>query len=79
MTAQTDEKLLNAMLKEALEKDIINLLSERLSITHREAMDVYYRSELSCQIDDGEQGLQYLNAAYLVDDLLENETALVEK
>ena len=77
MTGQTDEKLLDNMLKESLEKDIIDLLSERISITHREAMDVFYRSELSGQIDSGIYGIQYLDAVYLVDDLLENEAQLL--
>jgi len=75
MSVPTDEKLLEALLKEALEKDIIDLLSERTGITYREAMDAYYRSELSEQIDGGVYGIQYLDAAYLVDDLLENELA----
>jgi len=77
MIGRTDEKLLDAMLKESLEKDIINLLSERVSITHREAMDVYYRSELSGQINSGAYGIQYLDARYLVDDLIENEPGLI--
>jgi hypothetical protein len=59
-----------------LEKDIVSMLSERKGITIREAMDIYYRSELSRQIDNGTYGIQYLNATYLVDDLLENEPAL---
>jgi len=70
MIGQTDEKLLEAMLKESLEKDIISLLSERAGITQREAMDVFYRTELSGQIDSGIYGIQYLDAVYLVDDLL---------
>ena len=74
MSEQTDGKLLEAILKESLEKDIIDLLSERLGITHREAMDVYYRSELSKQIDKGSFGIQYLDAAYLADDFIENES-----
>jgi hypothetical protein len=32
---------------------------------------------LSAQIDIGEYGIQYLDAAYLVDDLLENEQNLI--
>ena len=79
MTEQIDERLLDKMLKEALEKDIINLLSERASISQREAMDAFYRSELSGQIDSGSYGIQYLDAAYLVEDLLENEPDLINK
>jgi len=78
MTEQIDEKLLDAMLKESLEKDIIGLLSERRGVTQREAMDVFYRTELSGQIDSGIYGIQYLDAIYLVDDLLENEKSLID-
>ena len=77
MREQTDEKLLETMLKESLEKDIINLLAEHVAISHREAMDLYYRSELSAQIDSGAYGIQYLDATYLVDDLLDNEQSLI--
>jgi len=77
MSMHTDEKLLESMLKESLEKDIISLLSERTCITQREAMDVFYKSELSKQIDSGTYGIQYLDAAYLVNDLLENEQTIV--
>ena len=77
MIGQIDEKLLEAMLKESLEKDIINFLSERTGVTQRMAMDVFYRTELSSQIDSGIYGIQYLDAKYLVDDLLENEKSLI--
>ena len=77
MNEQTDANLLEAILKESLEKDIINFLSERIGVTHREAMDIYYRSKLSVQIDGGVYGVHYLDAKYLVDDLLENEQYLI--
>jgi hypothetical protein len=78
MTERTEEKQLEIVLKEALEKDITSMLSERKGITIREAMDIYYRSELSRQINNGTYGIQYLNATYLVDDLLENEKTLFD-
>ena len=77
MNEKTDEKILEAFLKESLEKDIINLLSERINITTRKAMDIFYRSKLSTQIDSGAYGIQYLDAAYLVGDLLANEQELI--
>ena len=77
MNEKTDEKILEAFLKESLEKDIINLLSERIGITTRKAMDIFYRSKLSVQIDCGAYGIQYLDDVYLVDDLLANEQELV--
>jgi len=76
MNAPIDGGQLEAILKESLEKDITTLLAERLEIPVREAMDLYYRSKLSHQIDSGAYGIQYLDAAYLVDDLLENEPSL---
>jgi len=78
MNAPMDGNQLEAVLKESLEKDIISLLAERLEISVREAMDVYYRSKLSLQIDSGTYGIQYLDAAYLVEDLLENERNLID-
>ena len=78
MTERVEEKQLEILLKESLEKDITSLLSERKGLTIREAMDVYYRSELSRQINKGSYGIQYLNATYLVDDLLENEKNLFD-
>jgi hypothetical protein len=61
------------MLKESLEKDLIDHLAKRLSISHRQAMDVFYKSALSMQIDSGAYGIHYLDAAHLLEDLLENE------
>jgi len=78
MSSQTDERILEALLKESLEKDIIDMLAECVGISHREAMDAYYRSELSAQIDIGVFGIQYLDAAYLVNDLLDNEGSLLK-
>ena len=77
MNAPIDENQLETVLKESLEKDITSLLAERLEISIREAMDVYYRSQLSRQINSGAYGIQYLDAAYLVGDLLENEKELL--
>ena len=78
MAERIEEKQLEIILKESLEKDITSMLSERKGITIREAMDIYYRSELSRQINNGSYGIQYLSAAYLVDDLLENEKTLFD-
>jgi hypothetical protein len=74
MNEPIDGNQLEAVLKESLEKDITSLLSERMGVSIREAMDVYYRSKLSSQIDSGTYGFQYLDAAYLLEDLLENES-----
>jgi hypothetical protein len=78
MAERVEEKQLELVLKESLEKDITSILSECKGITIREAMDIYYRSELSRQIDKGIYGIQYLDATYLIDDLLENEKSLFD-
>jgi len=78
MNTPIDGNQLEAILKESLEKDITTLLAERLGLSVREAMDVYYRSKLSRQIDNGTYGIQYLDAVYLVEDLLENEPDLID-
>ena len=78
MNAPVDEKVLEAVLKESLEKDITSLISERIGIPIREAMDIYYQSRLARQIDSGIYGMQYLDAVYLVNDLLENEHSLFD-
>jgi hypothetical protein len=72
----TDRNVLENTLKEALEKEIVSLLAETKQLQIREAMDIYYQSRLSFQIDRGEYGIQYLEARYLVEDLIENESEL---
>jgi hypothetical protein len=71
-----DRNVLENTLKEALEKEIVSLLAETKHLQIREAMDRYYQSRLSVQIDKGEYGIQHLEARYLVEDLIENESEL---
>lgn len=67
---------LERLRKENLEAEIATLLAQRLDIDAAAALDVYYRSELSKQIAANAFGIQYLDAHYLVDDLMENEPEL---
>ena len=62
-----------SLYKERLEEDIISKLAATKGISLSDAMDAYYRSRLAQQIDNGEFGIQYLSADYLVDDLITNE------
>ncbi len=39
-------------------------------------MDIYYRSKLARQIEEGLYGIENLDYKYLVKDLLENESEL---
>jgi hypothetical protein len=61
---------------EHLEAEIIALIADKLHIEVRDAMDLYYASELSSQIGEGLFGIQYLDASYLVEDLLMYEPHL---
>jgi hypothetical protein len=62
--------------KEKLEEDIIGILATKKQLDLRVAMKLYYNSKLSKQISEGVFGIQYLDANYLVADLLENESAI---
>ena len=42
----------------------------------RQAMDIYYKSKLSQQINDGSYGIENMDYRYLVQDLIENEPEL---
>lgn len=72
----TDKKNLEKTYKEMLEEKIINQLAEVKHIQLREAMDIYYKSKLSQQIDAGDFGIENMDYRYLVQDLIENETEL---
>lgn len=66
----------SAIYRQGLEEEIIAKLAESRHIGLSEAMDVYYRSKLAGQIANGDFGIQYLSAAYLVEDLIANEPDL---
>lgn len=63
---------------QTLDKDIIEFLAEQRNIDIRLAMDIYYKSLLCNQIHKGENGVQYLDYKYLVEDLIENEKELLD-
>lgn len=62
--------------KEELDERIIEYLSELKALPLDVAMDIYYRSQLSKQIDEGQCGIENLDYKYLVEDLVENEPSL---
>ena len=43
-----------------------------------QAMDVYYRSDLAVQIQDGKYGIDNVDYKYLAEDLIENEPSLFQ-
>lgn len=65
--------------KERLDEKIIGELSAQLDITLREAMDRYYRSRLSRQIQEGRYGIENMDYRYLAQDLIENEAELFKE
>lgn len=71
-----DDKSLDRIYKENLDEKIIAELARVKGITVRDAMDLYYQSKLSRQINNGAYGIENLDYRYLVSDLLENEKEL---
>jgi len=67
---------LSQLYKQNLEDDIIKYLSKVKGIGLREAFDIYYSSRLAEQIASGENGIENLDAKYLAEDLIENESEL---
>ena len=67
---------LDVVYKQNLETNIIEYLAKVKHIDARQAMDIYYKSELSKQIQAGEYGMENLDYKYLVEDLIENEEQL---
>ena len=65
--------------KERLEERIIERLADKLAVPLSKAMDVYYSSLLARQIEDGNLGLENMDFKYLADDLIENESELVNR
>lgn len=71
-----DRKQLVEFYKQNLENDIIMYLAEQKGIEVREAFDIYYSSRLANQIARGDCGIENMDAKYLAEDLMENESEL---
>ncbi len=69
----TDNSALTFFYRQELETSIIEYLADKLKIDLREAMKVYYNSQLSKQIEKGENGIDNLDFKNLAEDLIENE------
>ena len=67
---------LRNLCRQKQEEQVILRLSEATGMSLDKAMAVYYASALSRQIEEGVSGLDNLDAAYLVEDLIENEPEL---
>jgi hypothetical protein len=55
---------------------LITSLATQAGLSEREAMDIYYNSRLSQEINEGDYGIQYLSADVLAADLIANEPEL---
>ena len=73
-----DKKQLEEVYKQNLENDIINAISEMKEIDLRKAFDIYYSSKLAEQISNYSYGIENMDAKYLAEDLIENESELFE-
>ena len=73
-----DKDVLDKTYKELLEEKIIKQLAQSKDIPIRQAMDIYYSSKLSQQINDNSYGIENMDYRYLVQDLIENEPELFE-
>ncbi|MCI8770573.1 MAG: hypothetical protein HFH73_05395 [Lachnospiraceae bacterium] len=71
-----DNNNLFFLYKQNLVESIIQYLSEIKSIELRQAMDIYYQSELADEIEKGKYGIENMDYKYLVQDLIENEPQL---
>lgn len=70
---------LDVIYKQNLESSIIEYVAKEMNITVREAMDYYYSSKLSEQIQSGENGIENLDYKYLANDLMENEKLIAKQ
>lgn len=73
-----DEKALENVYQENLEERIIIRLAEMNQFSHEKAMDIYYSSKLSYKIQNGQEGIQYLDYKVLAQILVETEEELME-
>lgn len=74
-----DKNQLEEVYKQNLENDIINIVSEEEGIDLRQAFDIYYSSKLAEQISNDSYGIENMDAKYLAEDLIENESYLFKK
>lgn len=74
-----DEAALEKVYQENLEERLIAYLAEKTQIPLEEAMDMYYSSRLSVLIQQGVEGVQYLDYKVLAQILFETEPDLVSR
>ncbi len=73
-----NKKNIDFIYKQNLEESIIEYLSRKKNLELRQAMDIYYSSRLSKQIEQGTYGIENMDYKYLAEDLIENESELFQ-
>lgn len=71
-----DDNKLENIYRENLEERIMLFLTETEDISYEKAMEIYYGSRLAEKIQDGREGIRYLDYKVLVDILKETEPKL---
>ncbi len=71
-----DGNKLENIYQENLEERIMSYLAETEDISYEKSMEIYYRSKLSKKIEEGKEGIQYLDYKVLVGILKETEPEL---
>ncbi len=72
-----DGDALEKVYQERLEERIIAYLAQQRNCSLEEAMDLYYCSSLADKINQGQDGIQYLDYKVLAQILMEKETCKV--
>lgn len=73
-----DGNKLEKVYQENLEEKIMSYLVETQGISYEKSMEIYYRSKLSAKIQEGREGIQYLDYKVLVMILRETEPELFD-
>ncbi len=72
-----DGNKLENIYRENLEERIMAYLTETEDISYEKSMEIYYGSRLAEKIQDGREGIQYLDYKVLVNILKETEPELI--
>ena len=71
-----DDKVLEQVYQENLEERLISYISKENGISLEKAMEIYYGSKLSDKLNQGKEGMQYLDYKVLAEILKETEPDL---